>query len=1608
MKRNYLVPAFTSVLSVGMLATGILAYASTPWKEVLEGNEDARPSSFKRASTPPAQYLKTRKAGNPENSVMPARDGMQTIPTALSRRNVKPASIMRSVEAPRGHVYGVVNRDTELEYNYQAYIGEFDLASGRLTPLHYGPQYSPYTGYDYVFQANSYRKGDIICMTHEMIVTEDGERSVAIWRTYDLLSGELTGVHQFSNPNATGYTVTYDPDLDIFYVVGIDNMNAQSEGDGFFGIVKPNDNGEWTYHMGGKLETKDGSKPFIAAAAYNPVDKQLYAFDNDNNVFTVEWGKNINMPETTLVSLGFITMEDDGILFECNSADPMAGQITYSPTDEQFVAIYRDNANQKVRIAFVHPETFEGVIGADVRAKATPYVTAIFCTDDFASSDAPMLAPEPVVNFDKASLSGSFSFTAPTESYIGVDLSGSTLKATVSIDGKVIDTRDIKAGQSFTLQQTLTQGAHVLQFSTALGEDVSPLNTVNFYVGYDAPEPVKNIKLTGTKLSWDAPGAVGFHGGYVDQADITYNVYLAGVKQNSEPLTAPEFQLTVPEEMKLYDIAVEAISQGQASPKTNVNKIFGKAFDLPFRQLPTQAERQNYGVIDANNDGWAWKYYSRTVNDRTDYGMGFETGYTKDADDWLILPLMHFPDPEKLYNLEYDMSGVYEDLERTESFEVWLGTDPSPEGMKTMIYSTPNHVCTSVVIRHLNFPFAVPEAGDYYLAIHATSTRSQESAGFFVNNFAVTELNTTSAVPGEPTDVEITAAPYGLQEVALNATLPTVDILGKPLPADKPISLTLSYTDGSGGDHSVTESGLPGQRILVENTTDTDGFQVYAVTPSNENGAGYTRTYRLYVGMDVPLCPTEIKGVPTDDNLGIQMTWKAPGSVGYNGGYVDLNDPNFTYRFYTRSGINLQKIADVKDTFYTYYPYGEGNSGKLDTFYVGPSALNMAGESRESLFVMEDLGVPYELPMLEEWNSTKFTYGPYTFFTSDIYKPSYWENTSSLANLPVGAATLVQGGIIGYSQAGYGKGKMILPKFNTIGIKKTLFKLRYWDYADAPKYIKVIGRRAGNDQETVIGTFELRNPARGVWVDGEMSLPTEFSNCGWVQLRLETEFTGAAKEYLVFDSFQVMDDADYDLKLVTLDGINKATIGDDLAYDVVVANSGRERMQGNLKVEIVAPDGKVLDAQHVEVPLLNSNQTFEKTFNFHISFTEPKVVVRASLDVDDENLANNTKEIELSIMPSSIPVVNDLKAEKDDATNTVKLSWSAPTSQYGNFENFEGYQPFGVEENFDYWKNVNGDDLWPIAFTNESTGEIAFWENSHLKKGWQIYDYDKLGFNNDRLKPHSGKQALLAVCGGYDEEGTPIQTSKWLLSPLCEAGTQISFWYTTFDSATTEYVEIWTCDKPNGTFNPYDNNIRAGRAGDYRKVASKSKVGSEDWENIKFQLGRKEVKFALRYCSYDGYAAAIDDISFTPAEMLTRTPESYNIYRCDMQGKNPVLVAENVTGTNYTDTTWDGTECQYYVVANNTIDEKLVNGPASNYAYVAVSGVGEISDSQNVTAGKGEIFVNGFEGQIVVIAAADGKVIVNSAAKTNNAVYAVENGVYLVTIGKQTFKVIVK
>ncbi len=1572
-----------------LLTTSALTCAASSWSRGQAQSEPA-PQQQRLSTTPQADYLRARGISSPGRAIRNGATGQLPTP----RTNRLRANIMKSPQNPRGTLYGVVNRFSGIESVNQAYIGSLDLASGRMTPLHTGRLYCPYADDDYMLQTNSYRQGEVICPHVEL-----GQTYQVSWDFIDLESGSLTrtidfGNNMFANP----YSMTYDPTDDLLYLVCIDG-----ETDGQFSTVDPKN--DYAVNYIGNLRQKGG---FIAAIAYNEKDGQIYAFNNYNTVYTLDKRNG------TLVEAGYLELPTDELLF----TEGISGQVVYSPADEMFVAIFRDNAIEETRILYIHPDTFEVFEGEIVKAPATPYITALLCTDDYALPDAPELAPAPVIDFDGAALAGHVTVTAPSYTYAGVELGSTDVTAVLLVDGEEYMNHTMHPGESVAVDLNLREGEHQLTFYTMIGDNRSPQNRMAFYVGNDTPLSPSALRLDGNLLSWKAPGASGVHKGYVETAALTYDVYLAGVKQNSAPIADLSYQLTMPGEINLYDISVVASANGHASEPATIQAVYGAAMPLPFHQLPSLAESRLYTTENSNGDDREWEFTypvdepestpgdamgGEEVEEVDLYGWYFLTGYTRSADDWLFLPDVEITDPSTLYTIAYTLTGLYS-FETSESYEIWIGRQHTSKSMRegTCIFST-SDCRASLTPASLTHEFAVSEAGSYVIGFHFTGSTAQESQGIVICDFDIRELDgTTSAIPADPTDVSITAAPQGANRAIATLTLPTLDMAGKTLPVSESITVTLSDQDDPSATASA--SGLPGGTLTIELDLAKGGFHYLNLTPSNANGKGYQRTYRAYIGIDRPMAPTGLKSVTSADNLSIHLEWEAPGTTGLNGGYV--NPDALTYNVYARADSNnAMRVGQTADNEYDYSPFSVANPAMV-SYGLGVSALSEGGESTDTYFTVETLGTPSELPVLEEWGTVNFTYGPYVAMTTGSYAASAWQSTGSMTGMAIGDPLFVQGGLVAFATAeGRVPAKVVLPKVTTTGIAKANFILRYWDYANAPEAISVYGRRFGQDDEKLLSEFR---PERGAakWVDASMPLPDDYMNAPWVEIRLGCEFEGkATNEYLVLDSYQFFPDADYDLKVTALSGNTQICLGQLATYHAVVANSGRERISGTLTMSLRDTDGNEYGCVTEEIPMLNSNQVFEMDADFDINGAlrdkkELNVVAEVTCD-RDENMANNRRTLPLTLLGSQLPVVNDLRGEIADGG--VQLAWSVPPTEYGDFESFETLKPFEVTESLGMWQNYDFDGLNPYPIINNATGEPLAWEGSDQPQGWTVVDVQKIGYMNDeRMAPHSGTRVLMARAGDYPDAENPIQSDKWLVSPEIVGGTELSFWLSTLASDCAEYLEVWYSETDT-TLNPA--NATSTRNGSFRRARTFSKEGADAWELIKCTLPASARYFAIRYTSYDGIAVVIDDLSFTPAHMLDHTISNYALYRSD-NGGSYKLVADDITSNSYTDSKWADSKAWYYLLTYVDIDGEKMAGPRSNGTYIAGSGVAEVAADAAISAEGTTVILHGLMGQDYSIVATDGKTIASGRVSASNFAVSLAPGIYTVVAGPLTLKLI--
>lgn len=1598
MKRNYLSAGILTLLSSATLTLAITAAPTEVWHRA--GQEAKAPAKIEKRLTPQTQYKRTRGISNSNSQIRPQGDGIQRSP--IQKR--KYGAPLRTVENPRGNIYAVVNRHATMEYAHEAFVGKVDMGAGTITPMFFGGVWCPYIGEDYTFQTNVYRKGQVFCPSMGIVATGEGDQYTYGWNVVDFETGDKVGYVSFGTDIfGAPYSLAYDENHDVFYGVSL----GESTGSQFciFHPDKFNYDGTPSNDALEYLGNVGSSSNYISAIVYNPLDDSIYGFDQTNTAYKITPTPKDPMNKVEVMEAGFL--QTDIELFQEAITTPMV----YSPMDEMFVLTYPDNSRKENQILFIDPNDWEVYDGNYITSDLRPYIASLICTDEFADADAPELAAKPVLKFDKANLKGTITFTTPKYTYYGVEIGSAKMDVVLKADDKVVFEGKMSADETKTVDVEFTEGLHQITLVTLIDGKASPTAYATIYTGNDNPVAPTGLALDIDVLTWNEPGEVGVHGGYVDTSLLEYDIFVDGVQQNASPVETNRFKLRLPASMKRANIEVVARANRKESERASISGVIGKALTVPVRYAPTREEYALFNNINANNDEQAW-FFSNINNNNPETGEVIESypaavfniGYFRDANDWLILPAINFPSTEALYNFAFKLASPGPNDTSEESFAIYLGKRPTVEDLTNgvCIFKRDNYIKSHDLWDNLAMNFAVPEAGNYYIGIHCYSSKSNDAWGMYVRDFAVTTVDgQTSAVPGDSENINLKPGEFGDQSATITMTVPTVDLAGKPLDPNSEITIDIRCVQT---EETAQAKGKPGETVsLLCYTTGHDGFADFEITPSNENGAGYTRVRRVYVGIDVPLAPTNIKGMPYEDNMGMTLTWDAPGNVGANGAYVRQED--LTYNIYTRSGVSYFKVGSTKELTTKF----EVGTPTLDGYYVGPAAQNAAGESVGSQFVQDQLGKPYDAPVKEYWNTSAFTMNPYTFMTTGKYAGSSWENTGMLEVFgpTFQGATVQQGALISFSTVGGPTETMLItPKICTKGILRANYMLRYWDNIDTPE-LRIYGRRNGHNDLELLHTFVPQNPERGRWAEGVFAVPAEYLDCSWVQFRIEASLTGAETEYLALDTWQLFPDCEYDLGITSFTGTTQASLGDQLTYNVKVTNAGSERNSGTLDIELVGDDNKVYATSKHTITDLTSTSIFEcnPTFDLTGEFEGvTHLTVRATVtSPNDEAANNNVREISLDVKSAQIPSVSDLKGVPGETG--IDFTWSTPKTTYGDFENFEYIPAFGNSETLGMWKNIDHDKFEPIALAMGATK--LEWDGYEKPCGWTVVDAEKLGLQGDqRGYTRSGKQYLMARCAWVPDGKDPgdYQASDWLISPVVEGGTKFSFWVNTL-SADTEYFEIWYSS--TGTELGTISKLRPNECGDFKGRIPKSKSGADTWEQVVYDVPRNAKYVAIRFCSYDGLCLLIDDISFTPAEMLTREPDHYALFRSDNGGQFN-LVADNIKGNAFTDATYADTDANYHLLAYNDVDGTMMAGPMSNNVFIKGSSVGTINGETAIAGRTGEVLLVGFEGQNVEIFSTDGKVMYNTVARAQRASFGLAPGIYLVKAAGKQAKVVVK
>lgn len=266
-------------------------------------------------------------------------------------------------------------------------------------------------------------------------------------------------------------------------------------------------------------------------------------------------------------------------------------------------------------------------------------------------------APDSITDYTltagaEGDLSAELKFRTPTKDLKGKDV-GTLTKVEILRNGKLIHTIENPAkGATLTYKDKSDDIANGFNKYTVVVSNASGAGRVverDVYIGYDLPRAPQNIKLVdnfdGTALlSWDSPGIKGVNDGYVDESELTYNVFSVqgeSVSTFRTGITERSLDITdVPQtgEQSLFYFLLKASSSvGESKIGRSPWIIAGSPYTLPFHEgfpggniengfwTRDKAGKNNIEIVNetsSDNDGGCLKFLADKCGESASISSG--------------------------------------------------------------------------------------------------------------------------------------------------------------------------------------------------------------------------------------------------------------------------------------------------------------------------------------------------------------------------------------------------------------------------------------------------------------------------------------------------------------------------------------------------------------------------------------------------------------------------------------------------------------------------------------------------------------------------------------------------------------------------------------------------------------------------------------------------------------------------------------------------------------------------------------------------------------------------------------------------------------------------
>jgi hypothetical protein len=1308
---------------------------------------------------------------------------------------------------------------------------------------------------------------------------------------------------------------------------------------GCFATYDDDDNVTWTFAKANPFTNDREDIRAIDGESWNSTffDKngQFYAIDYTGDLYKVDKTTGVM---TKVGATGYVPEYTSGACY-----DPRGNKAYWSVSDVAELG-YLCEVDLTTGVAtkvcdFPYNEEVVGLCIPEVNAdaKAPDYVTNLSAT------------------FDGYALIGTISFTMPTKSYDGSDLTDSSLKYTVYNNGTAIATGTAAPGAQVTVNVTVADSGNCkfeVSATNSVGE--GPKDKISKFVGVDTPKAPANVTATYSdgifNVSWDAVTAC-VNGGYFDSAAVTYTVTRMPdnvvVAQNITGTTITD-AVSNPANLTVYYYTVTATVNGKTSAEGTSGLTALGCIQPPYMQTFDEASSlEGFTIIDANNDGTKWNIYQGRARIR--YSS------ENDMDDWLITPPVELK-AGYMYNFSVELEAYMASY--PERAEIFMGTAPTAAAMTSAIYPAADITDLTTVSEYVT----VPADGVYYFGIHGIS--DADMYYLFADNLSISSPMSVNA-PSAVTDIVVAPDATGALSANISFNAPLLNMAGTGNVS------AITKIDVFRGETLVKtfNNPTPGEALSFSDAVTEAGRYVYTFVPYNENGEGKSATGSAYIGINVPGVVSNVVAVETSNVGEVKLTWDAP-AVDADGNAI--NPALVKYNVVKVTSDGYTSIAtDITDTTYTFRALAADAEQQFLQF--GVLAVTSAGSSNGTTSNYVAVGAPYALPYFDSFDDASVAYSYMTF------------NSVSSANWGICDDSTVEiadaDGTNGFlaCQASYVNaehtittGKISIADVENPMLSFYTYNINVSNEEDLNRIDVLVSEDGIN--YTTIKENVISELGFGANSWGKVQVPM----AAYKGKVINVAFRAITKtySYTMLDAVKIGAGLDYDLNAVSIDVPVNTKPDETYSVNVRVSNDGR--YPADYSVQLFRNDQLV---QTLNAPTLASGEAvvhvFNETLNVSAATTNNYyAVVNYPSDLDLTN--NTTQTVSTTLLMPTYPTISNLRANADGTQ--VALSWTGPdmnsaqNSQTDSFESYVSWATSGVgewtfyDQDKGYIGGIQGVTL-PIA----SDTQQSFWVMDAADSSISAY--------STSFAAHTGTKYLAQM---YAYSGDDyVQSDDWAVSPKLSGKAQtISFYARSLSSSYPENFQVLYSTGGNAV-------------SDFKTLKTVTKV-PESWTKYSYNLPEGAKYFAIRCTSDDGFMLMIDDVTFASSTAASLSLTGYNIYRDGML-LNPAPVSE----TSYTDASpLEGAHTYAVSVVYNVGESQAVS------ALIDPASVSSITAEGTSIAVNGHTITVTAPGQsLVTVNSLDGKVL--HAAHGNTAA-TVGSGIYLVKAGRTVKKVIVK